>query len=182
MQQEKSLLDREFGLSQLSGNQDLLVKLLSKFKAEYADAHLSFCELISDNKTVDAKNMIHTIKGVAGNLGMNALHFFCKELEQSIVADSVEKSMQDDFASVLDNTFSEIDDFSSQGSSAETPAASSSNAKAELISALQSNEYIPADKLDAMLASTDLSEEQRTSVSESINDLDYAAALGQLEA
>ena len=181
MHQDKSLLDLEFGLTQLSGNRELLVKLLGKFQAEYTDADNKFSTLINSGDHTEAKNMIHTIKGVSGNLGMNALHLLCKQLEQSILADSVGQTLQDDFTAILERTFLTIEALSSDNGNEEPLEPSTGNAKAKLIAALQKNEYIPADKLDAMLAGTELNDMTKENVSNAINDLDYATALSLLE-
>ena len=182
MHQDKTLLDLDFGLSQLSGNRELLVKLLDKFVAEYSDAHQKLCTMLQDSNQSNAKIMVHTIKGVAGNLGMNALHLYCKDLEQSILADAVDASQQDEFGSLLSSTFETIGALSSNNTEAQVESTTAEDPKADLLDALQKNEYIPADKLDAMLAGIQLDADSKSKVSDAINDLDYAAALNILNA
>lgn len=182
MYQDKSLLDLEFGLSQLSGNRELLVDLLSKFEAEYRDAHQKLFTMLQNSEQSAAKIMVHTIKGVAVNLGMNALHLICKDLEQSILADSVDASQQDEFARILSRTFETIRTLSSNNTEALADSMPAEDLKTDLSDALQKNQYIPADKLDSMLVGIQLDADSKSKVSEAINDLDYAAALNILNA
>lgn len=177
MQQELSVLDLEFGISQLSGNRDLFVKLLGKFKAEYLNAQNTLAQYVTDNNVKQAKNMVHTIKGVAGNLGMNKLHALCKELEQNLQTDDITSVNTDAFCEVLAESFEKINELE-VGSDSPAPSEQSAQLqKNALLKALQKNEFIPGNKLDAMLENVNLPADKKEALVDAINDLDYASAL-----
>lgn len=177
MHQDLSVLDLEFGIAQLSGNRDLLIKLLGNFKTEYLNAADSLAKYIAEGDAKSAKNMIHTLKGVAGNLGMNKLHAQCKASEQTLLAGDITRLNLDLFSQTMSDTFAKITELENGTDVPPSRAASAPLEASALVEALQKNEYIPGDKLEAMLASVELPEDKKQLLAEAINDLDYAAAL-----
>lgn len=57
------------GLRLVSGNRSLYRRLLSEFRSSYADASEKLDLLMREKRFDDLKNYLHTLKGVAGNLG-----------------------------------------------------------------------------------------------------------------
>lgn len=70
--------DRTFALSQFSDDNTLLQVMLEKF-AQLCDSHLQ--QLQVSTKINDLKRLVHTIKGVSGNLGFNRLCAVAQQLE-----------------------------------------------------------------------------------------------------
>lgn len=180
MQQDMPVLDLQFGISQLSGNRDLFIKLLGKFKAEYLVVTEKLSELIRNDDVTAVKNIVHTIKGVSGNLGLRALHHVCKELEQSLLADDDSSTFFAEFCQTILRTFQEIDMLSSEAVKQQERQSDKTDAKKQLIASLQSNEYIPAEKLSSLLEELDLDESDKQEIESAINDLDYPDALSRL--
>lgn len=77
----------EEGLKRVGGNKKLYKSLLDKFY----NGNLEFKNnLLSALKKVDeelSERIVHTLKGVSGNLGMNNLHLLSKNLESKIKED-----------------------------------------------------------------------------------------------
>ena len=84
MNNTTSVIDLAFGVSQLSGNRSLYVSLLQKFAAEYQDLPVRLDHALAENRWHDVRTLVHTIKGVAGNLGCNALHEEARTYENAI--------------------------------------------------------------------------------------------------
>ena len=187
MNDEETIIDLKFGLSQLSGNQDLLVKLLTKFHAQYADLPETLDTLIDDGEVSKVVDIIHTVKGVSGNLGLNALHLAARYLE-SMLSNKSDKNAQivslerrtalAEFTSVLTKTSAEIALLSQQNSPIKTVQKNNLN---ELKDLLLRNEYIPQDKLNHYLGQSNLDESQKNHISQAIEELDYPKALTLLE-
>lgn len=69
------LIDVNKGLSHLAGNARLYVKVLQSFVAEFKDLKI-------DLQDHDSARIIHTLKGLSGNIGADALQQICLELEE----------------------------------------------------------------------------------------------------
>jgi PAS domain S-box-containing protein len=74
----------EQGVSKLGGNYTLYRQLLLKFRQRnlHSDEVISAC--IIDQKFNEAMELVHSIKGVAGNLGAEQLFHTARELEQAL--------------------------------------------------------------------------------------------------
>ncbi|MGO2129715.1 MAG: ATP-binding protein [Pseudoalteromonas prydzensis] len=70
--------DRSFMLAQFSGDNALLQVMLDKF-AQLCASHMQ--QLQVSTKINDLKRLVHTIKGVSGNLGFNRLCAVAQQLE-----------------------------------------------------------------------------------------------------
>lgn len=70
-------LDTDMGLLRASNNHQLYWKLLSRFVEAYSDQQALNTELTSSAQA----RYLHTLKGVAGNLGATELHALCEKLE-----------------------------------------------------------------------------------------------------
>jgi len=84
MDTSESVLDLKFGLSQLSGNKTLLLTLLNKFSDEYRSLDDDLQAFMRNEQFDDAYSLIHTLKGVTGNLGLFALHQRSKYIESAV--------------------------------------------------------------------------------------------------
>ncbi|MBE0457860.1 PAS domain-containing sensor histidine kinase [Pseudoalteromonas prydzensis] len=73
-----AFFDRSFMLAQFSGDNALLQVMLDKF-AQLCASHMQ--QLQVSTKINDLKRLVHTIKGVSGNLGFNRLCAVAQQLE-----------------------------------------------------------------------------------------------------
>jgi HPt (histidine-containing phosphotransfer) domain-containing protein len=77
-------VDLPAALSRLSGNRDLLLKLLRHFGQEWSGAHESIHLALSAGDLQQACQRVHTLRGVAGNLSMNTVVAAAEALEQAL--------------------------------------------------------------------------------------------------
>ena len=89
------------GLKKVDGNQKLYRKLLAKFRRNYKSVADDVRDALEINNQETATRLVHTVKGLAGNLGANDLHRAAVELETAL-----RKDPPDNFGEHL-NLFSE---------------------------------------------------------------------------
>lgn len=187
MENQPVLVNVEFGLSQLSGNSDLLERLLGRFLDEYQNANQKLSEFHQHNNHDEMRIFVHTIKGVSGNMGFEKLAVIAKTVE----AQAKEHSVQDDDLDELKETLTETIEHIKQLNLKETtnqappevpePTQSVNNSLSELKSALREHRFISDEMFNEYVEQSDLSAETIESVREAIADLDYPLALSILD-
>ncbi|MBV8833124.1 MAG: response regulator, partial [Acidobacteriaceae bacterium] len=70
------------GLNRVAGNRRLYRQLLLQFAAKQADAASHIGAALEDGDSVLAERIAHTVKGVAGNLGITDVHRSAEKLEK----------------------------------------------------------------------------------------------------
>ncbi|BFT30999.1 hypothetical protein D210916BOD24_21750 [Alteromonas sp. D210916BOD_24] len=186
MEQSTTVLDLEFGMSQLSGNKKLLFTLLGKFTEEYRSTDSQLQTFVANGDFNEAYSLVHTLKGVTGNLGLFALHHASKPVESSFRND---KRMPDEYANfiaLLDETIATVDSLRQQSSEQQTSAplansAAAEQAKKQLLAALKASEFISQDRLDEWLDALALPDAKRTAIMDAVDELDYEEAITELE-
>ncbi len=181
MTEQPDIIDLQFGLNQLSGNRDLLIKLLGKFTAEYTDLSVRLKTMDDSGDTMGYRQLVHTVKGVSGNLGLNGLHKAAKQLETSVLE---ERDISTDvmaFNQILSSTFEHIEALSSQDDEQQVPPQENKVDKSvdsvnELTETLKRNEFLPPGKITELLAGCPFEDYQKQQLSETIGDLDYPEA------
>lgn len=184
MQQELPIIDMEFGTTQLSGNRSLFIKLLKKFKDEYAGIRGRITACIEQADQTELKLIVHTIKGVSGNLGLKVLHQASRTFESEIIEDAqTDAHASELFILAVEQSFNEIDALDTEQPDEPQSALKSVQLKSPdtLIKTLERNEYIPPDELSTILASIDAPKQSLEKVQEAINDLDYPSAISVLK-
>jgi len=74
-------IDIDDGLARTQGNQALYLKLLRRFQQSQADFDTQFDAAVTAGDTGLATRLVHTLKGVAGNIGASALQDACASVE-----------------------------------------------------------------------------------------------------
>lgn len=82
----ETLLDLAQGLCRLDGDHALQQRLLRSFVGHYHDLILHLDTLLNDGNTRDAIDLIHSVKGIAANLGATALAGACHLLLEELRA------------------------------------------------------------------------------------------------
>ncbi len=95
-------IDIKDGLKRVSGNNRLYRDLLMKFAAKYSDAGLQVSDALHVGDRNTAERIAHTVKGVAGNIGIKPIQFAAEKLEKAIRENDsgVDTSLRD-FTSLL---------------------------------------------------------------------------------
>ncbi len=166
--------DNEFALRQFSGNQDLLLQILKKFIEQNTHFANELNALLSQGDMVTAKRKVHTLKGVSGNLGMNALHHKCKEIEANI-EQSLPVNLLNEFYALVDETLVAANDFSEP---TQAPQATSSNQA--FIESLEKNEFISDQALTEYVQNSGLSASKQDELMGYIDNFDYPSAIALL--
>ena len=95
-------VDIKDGLKRVGGNSRLYRDLLMKFAAKYSDAGLQITDALHIGDRNTAERIAHTVKGVAGNIGIKPVQFAAEKLEKAIrESDSAAPTILQDFTSVL---------------------------------------------------------------------------------
>ena len=77
-------VDLQDGLSHLGGNRKLFHDMLLKFVNNYTHFRNDLISKFNAGDHEDGRRMIHTLKGISGNLGMIQLHELSKKLEADL--------------------------------------------------------------------------------------------------
>jgi len=72
------------GLNRVAGNQKLYLKLLSQFATQQADSATQIAGALDKKDKQTAERLAHTVKGVAGNLGITDVQAAAQKLEKAI--------------------------------------------------------------------------------------------------
>ena len=80
------LCEKETAIKNLGGLVWLYEKQFSRFKTEYADSSSKVYDYLLCNKPGEARILIHSVKGLAGTLGLHQLYYAAAKLEQSIIS------------------------------------------------------------------------------------------------
>ncbi|WP_334027164.1 Hpt domain-containing protein [Alteromonas sp. P256] len=198
MDKSTTLVDLEFGMSQLSGNKKLLFTLLGKFTDEYRLLDANLQALMEKEQYDDAYSLMHTLKGVTGNLGLFALHNDSKQIESAIRNEQQLPGNYSRFVVLLNDTVAEVDSLTAEPAASEaqtnatynvtsnvtnnvTNNAAADRAEKQLVAALKASEFISQTTLDEWLNAMNLSDEKREAVIEAVDELDYEEALSTLD-
>jgi two-component system, sensor histidine kinase and response regulator len=77
-------IDLKDGLKRVGGNAKLYRDLLMKFAAKYGDAGVQIADAMKSGDSATAERIAHTVKGVAGNIGIKRVHSAAEKLEKAI--------------------------------------------------------------------------------------------------
>lgn len=100
-------------LKKLSGNEDLLNKLVEMFSKDHINDGKKITELVKENNYHEARSIAHTLKGVSGSIGMMKIFTHASALESAIKEKNYEhvdahtKNLKDS----LDQCFLELSQF-----------------------------------------------------------------------
>jgi PAS domain S-box-containing protein len=77
-------IDHADGLRRVAGNEALYVKLLLDFHRDFSGSADRTRAAIGEGRLADAGREVHTLKGVAGNIGATELHRTAQELDAAL--------------------------------------------------------------------------------------------------
>ncbi|MBU3022338.1 Hpt domain-containing protein [Aestuariibacter sp. A3R04] len=193
MDSSDTLIDLKFGLSQLSGNSELFLRLLQKFSDEYVTAEDKLSLFFNQHNWDSARTYLHTIKGVAGNLGITKLHHASRQAENELKSASEPPASFHLFCDTLRATLTYIQTLQAspvllngdipaeQADESELQRSSETTAPDDFIRALAQNEFIAQEQLDAWLAVSTPDSGKQQQIRDAIDDLDYDNALALLK-
>ena len=86
-------------LHRLGDSDAMLDHLLAKFRDKYHDTPVRLIELLEHDKQEEAFSLVHSIKGVSGNLGMETLY------QDSLLLESCLRNKDSDLLSTKRDVF-----------------------------------------------------------------------------
>ncbi len=181
MTDTQTIIDLEFGTAQLSGNKSLLLTLLHKFADEYKDTEQQLNQMFANAEWESARILLHTLKGVTGNLGINALHQHCKEVEGHLKSNASIPPNYPEFISILRETLSTVHmltcDSGNNTTTEEVASSSSNQDKNDFLRALKNSEFISEAQLDKWVAAATNDITTQKAIKEAVDELDYQTAI-----
>ncbi len=93
-------------MERVQGDKELLLELFEIFAKDYSQKTPTLRAAIAEKNFDVIKDIIHSIKGAAGNISAKAVHITCTEIERFCAAKdiaAVEKSLP-----ILDRNFKEL--------------------------------------------------------------------------
>ncbi len=184
-------LDIQAGVARLGGNAQLYRELLQSFYREKAEVPVRLSQLLEAGKQESARELVHSVKGVAGNLSADQLFIAAKQLENSLKAEQpanltdLKEDFEKQFEKIMDTlrTFEQsvAGQMAAQG---ESPQLDSANLQAgldELAAQLEDFSMDAGDCFTRLRPSLPAGDELEE-LAGAINDLDFDAALELLKA
>ncbi len=108
-----SSIDLLWGLQRVGGNQELYLKLLNDFYSKYKDSPLHLRDFLNTNSLEEARRLIHTIHGVAGNIGATEMHYVARDIEASLRKNTIKDNhfvlLLDEFTQIAEKVFTELE-------------------------------------------------------------------------
>ncbi len=89
---KKLKVDREAALRRFAQREDLYAQALRSVAADYTDIAARLRQLIGENRTDELRFVVHTLRGVMGNVGVEEIFVLCSRLEELVGSDSMEES------------------------------------------------------------------------------------------
>ncbi|MBB5339951.1 response regulator [Tunturiibacter gelidoferens] len=180
------------GLNRVAGNRRLYRDLLGQFAAKQADAAAQVSiALESDDRNL-AERIAHTVKGVAGNLGISEVQTVAQKLERALHGDEeTVPALLLEFARVMGTQVQAIEKALRDSTTArqETVQISPFSEETTATAIAQLRRLLEASDGDAEASFLSLQhavagvveEPYLNALSESINDFDFASALVKLD-
>ncbi len=179
------------GLNRVAGNRRLYRDLLSQFAAKQAGAATEIAAALDANDHQTAERTAHTVKGVAGNLGITNVQTAAQKLEKAIrESDPSSSALLDQFAIALRLHVKDISEALHDSAAPEPespPAAFDAERAASAVGQLRT--LLEASDGDAQEAFQELRDSTAAAVekshldalNESINNFEFEQALARLD-
>lgn len=178
------VLNYDFALSQLGGNEALLKKMLGRFVSEFVGIPADVAALLAENDISAAKMKVHTIKGISGNLGLQALYDCATRFDAELRTGELNQSMLEEFTYLVGQTCCEINKMELKETPQKSPergTMSADESKIALISRLNRNEFIDDDTLNELIGGLALDEAETQKLVSLIEELQYPEAIALIE-
>ena len=181
-------IDIAGGLKRVAGNKRLYRSLIEQFAAKQADAGSRIAAALSAGDRVLAERHAHTLKGVAGNIGIGTVQDAAARIEKAIHENSASVPvLLSDLTAALDPKVLAIRGALGEAAPAAAPqqafdAQQAAAAVAKLKSLIEANDGDAADAVqqvsEALAGKVDA--QRLTALRESVDEFDFDGALSKL--
>jgi PAS domain S-box-containing protein len=185
-------IDVAGGVKRVAGNRRLYRDLLTQFAAKQGDAGVQIAAALQNGDRQLAERLAHTVKGVAGNIGIKQVQAAAEKLEKAIrQGDSSAPAMLEEFASVLGRQVQAMRQAMGDGAQArpEEKASGQFDAEAASAAAARLRALLEASDADAgeafsrmqAAAAGHIEKEQLNALGEAISEFNFEQALVKLD-
>ena len=87
---DANILDLEDVLTRVQDDKELLIELLDIFEDYFPDKRKMLDEFAEQGDAEKIKEVIHSIKGAAGNISAKSMHDTCVEIERLALENNIE--------------------------------------------------------------------------------------------
>jgi HPt (histidine-containing phosphotransfer) domain-containing protein len=185
------VFNSKFCLNQLNQNHELLGRLVTKFINDHQNSQSNLLDMLKNQQWDSAVLLIHTIKGISGNLGFEALFETTNALEVAAKQQTINEKQLEDLGDLIDLTIQEINHFMESEKAPNILSEQAPNTVSELdakkadsltslINSLEKNQFIPNNKLASYILNLDLSQSEKDDLLVDIQHLNYEKALARL--
>lgn len=101
-------VDTKQGIARFGGKADRYMKMLRTFAKTLPMQIPAFEDCVSEEKKAGASEAVHTVKGVAGNLGLTDLYETVVEFEGTMRAGAPDQAVHEKMASLASSVSKEI--------------------------------------------------------------------------
>ncbi len=178
------ILNYAFAVNQLGGNEVLLRKTLGKFVSEFEETSAEVTDLIDNNDLKAAKMKVHTVKGISGNLGLQALFDCTSKFDAELRSGEYSQETLQQFTLLVSQTCLEIKQMENAEDSEyqfREPTLPPEKSKIDLIKRLKKSEFIDDQKLMSLISGLGLLENDAKNLLQLIEDLQYHQAIELIE-
>lgn len=179
MSDQDDIIDLCFALNQLNNNEEMLGRLLTKFRDEFISVPKQVKAHLQSDDLINSKLKVHTTKGLAGNLGLSALYNCSKDLDKQLKEGTVDYQLVDRFAKIMALTCDYISTqkFKNHQVQAESVQAQINQYLPELKQCLESREFIDDERLIKYVGCLAISEKDKNILIQWVEELNYSDAL-----
>ena len=180
-------LDLKRGIKQVGGNTTLYEKLLRDFVKNHGESVVMFKRCLDEKDIKSAHRTVHTLKGVAGNIGAKRLAETAAILEDALRLDQpVESSDLAFFSDACDELFNSLNTLFSEEHSYDKKTVVDSDKQyslKDLITSLENGDFNSITIWDALSddIKDGLSDEVATKVRQDIDDFEFDSAVEYLK-
>ncbi len=184
-------VDTADGLMRVAGNARLYRSLLEQFASKQADAAVQVAAALEGGDPRLAERLAHTVKGVAGNLGIKRIHACAEKLERALRgADAAAPAALSEFTALLGPQVEAIRRALGATAPESAPAAAAAfdpgaagAAVARLRKLLSESDGGAAEALGALAGAVGgaVGKARLDALARAIDDFDFEAALARLE-
>ena len=184
-------IDAKEGLTRAAGNRRLYRDLLVRFAKDYLDVGIQIAAALDRGDPTQAARIVHTVKGVAGNMSISKVYSLADKLERAIrERDPAAPKLLKAFTSLLNRQIQAIQRALSDGvpDRARSKANREFDARKAASAARRLRELLEASDADASEAFTVFSDAAASTVdrprfdalSAAVNKFDFESALLKL--
>jgi len=110
------ILNTDAALKRVGGNEDLYIKILETFIKKHAQAHTKIVNFLQQGNIEQARNVSHSLKGVAQIIGSYDLHTIITEIDAILSGENRSElpGLLNNFCKILSSVITRIEMYISQ--------------------------------------------------------------------